>query len=64
MKRVILTGALLGAAAAASASGDQLANYDAFWAQQKDGADAMLKLLAGPSGEAVLKARGMERPPS
>ena len=33
-------------------------------AQQKDGADAMLKLLAGPSGEAVLKARGMERPPS
>ena len=33
-------------------------------AQQKDGAEAMLKLLAGPSGEAVLKARGMERPPS
>jgi molybdate transport system substrate-binding protein len=33
-------------------------------AQQKDGAEAMLKLLAGPQGEAVLKARGMERPPS
>ncbi len=32
--------------------------------QQKDGAEAMLKLLAGPSGEAVLKERGMERPPS
>jgi molybdate transport system substrate-binding protein len=33
-------------------------------AQQKDGAEAMLKLLAGPQGEAALKARGMERPPS
>ncbi|MGH8444262.1 MAG: M36 family metallopeptidase, partial [Solimonas sp.] len=36
MKRVILTGVLLGAAAAASASGGgQVGNYDAFWAQQK-----------------------------
>jgi molybdate transport system substrate-binding protein len=33
-------------------------------AQQKDGAQAMLKLLAGPEAEPVLKARGMERPPS
>ena len=33
-------------------------------AQQKEGAQAMLKLLAGAEAEAVLKARGMERPPS
>ena len=33
-------------------------------AKQPDAASAMLKLLAGPQGEAVLKARGMERPPS
>src|ERR1044072_333092 len=33
-------------------------------AKQKDGAEAMMKLLAGPQGEAVLKERGMERPPS
>jgi len=33
-------------------------------AQQKDGAEAMLKLLAGPEAEPVLKTRGMERPPS
>ena len=33
-------------------------------AKQKDGAETMLKLLAGPQGEAVLKERGMERPPS
>src|SRR5882757_5490575 len=33
-------------------------------AQQKEGAQAMLKLLAGPEAEPVLKARGMERPPS
>jgi molybdate transport system substrate-binding protein len=33
-------------------------------AKQPDGAAAMLKLLAGPAAEPVLKARGMERPPS
>jgi molybdate transport system substrate-binding protein len=33
-------------------------------AQQKDAAQAMLKLLAGPEAEGVLKARGMERPPA
>ena len=33
-------------------------------AKQPDAANAMLKLLAGPSAEGVLKARGMERPPS
>jgi molybdate transport system substrate-binding protein len=33
-------------------------------AKQPDGASAMLKLLAGPAAEPVLKARGMERPPS
>jgi molybdate transport system substrate-binding protein len=32
--------------------------------QQKDGAEAMLKMLAGPEAEGLLKARGMERPPS
>jgi molybdate transport system substrate-binding protein len=33
-------------------------------AKQPDAASAMLKLLAGPAAEPVLKARGMERPPS
>ena len=33
-------------------------------AKQPEAATAMLKLLAGPSAESVLKARGMERPPS
>jgi molybdate transport system substrate-binding protein len=33
-------------------------------AKQPDGAAAMLKLLAGSAAEPVLKARGMERPPS
>jgi molybdate transport system substrate-binding protein len=33
-------------------------------ARQPEAATAMLKLLAGPSAEGVLKARGMERPPS
>ena len=33
-------------------------------AKQPEAATAMLKLLAGPSAEGVLKARGMERPPS
>jgi molybdate transport system substrate-binding protein len=33
-------------------------------AKQPDAARAMLKLLAGPAAEPVLKARGMERPPS
>ena len=33
-------------------------------AKQPDAANAMLKLLAGPAAEPVLKARGMERPPS
>jgi len=33
-------------------------------ARQPDAANAMLRLLAGPSAESVLKARGMERPPS
>jgi len=48
----------------------EIQNYTTYTAaagaqsQQKDGAEAMLKLLAGPQGEAVLKARGMERPPS
>ena len=48
----------------------EIQNYTTYTAatglasQQKDGAEAMLKLLAGPSGEAVLKERGMERPPS
>src|SRR5438477_4713291 len=33
-------------------------------AKQPDAASAMLKLLAGPAAEPVLKPRGMERPPS
>jgi molybdate transport system substrate-binding protein len=33
-------------------------------AQHADGAQALLKLLTGPQAEAVLKERGMERPPS
>jgi molybdate transport system substrate-binding protein len=33
-------------------------------AKQPDGANAMLKLLTGAAAEPVLKARGMERPPS
>jgi len=33
-------------------------------ARQPEAADAMLKLLAGSAAEPVLKARGMERPPS
>ena len=33
-------------------------------ARQPEAADAMLKLLAGSGAEPVLKARGMERPPS
>ena len=33
-------------------------------AKQPDGARTMMKLLAGPAADAVLKARGMERPPS
>ena len=33
-------------------------------AQQAEAALALLKLLAGPAAEDVLKARGMERPPS
>jgi molybdate transport system substrate-binding protein len=33
-------------------------------AKEPDAARAMLKLLAGPAAEDVLKARGMERPPS
>ena len=33
-------------------------------AKQAAAANAMVKLLAGPAAEAVLKARGMERPPS
>jgi molybdate transport system substrate-binding protein len=33
-------------------------------AKQPDAANAMLKLLASPSAEGVLKARGLERPPS
>jgi len=33
-------------------------------AKQPDAARALIKLLAGPATESVLKARGMERPPS
>jgi molybdate transport system substrate-binding protein len=33
-------------------------------AREKEGAQAMLKLLAGAEAEPVLRARGMERPPS
>jgi molybdate transport system substrate-binding protein len=33
-------------------------------AKQPDGANALLKLLSGPAAEGVLKARGMDRPPS
>ena len=33
-------------------------------AKEPAAAQALLKLLAGPEGETVLKARGMERPPS
>jgi molybdate transport system substrate-binding protein len=33
-------------------------------AKQPDGANAMLRLLTGAAAEPVLKARGMERPPS
>jgi molybdate transport system substrate-binding protein len=33
-------------------------------ARQPEAAAAMLRLLAGPAAEAVLKVRGMERPPS
>jgi molybdate transport system substrate-binding protein len=33
-------------------------------AEQPDAARAMIKLLTGPSADSVLKARGMERPPS
>jgi molybdate transport system substrate-binding protein len=33
-------------------------------AKQPDAARALIKLLAGPAAESVLKARGMERPPS
>jgi molybdate transport system substrate-binding protein len=33
-------------------------------AKQPDGASAMLKLLTGAPAEPILKARGMERPPS
>jgi len=33
-------------------------------AKQPDAARALIKLLAGPAAEGVLKARGMERPPS
>ncbi len=33
-------------------------------AKQPDAARALIKLLTGPAAEGVLKARGMERPPS
>ena len=33
-------------------------------AKQPDAARALIKLLTGPAAESVLKARGMERPPS
>jgi len=33
-------------------------------ARQPDAARALIKLLTGPAGEGVLKARGMERPPA
>src|SRR5437763_12322134 len=33
-------------------------------AKQPDAARALIKLLTGPTAESVLKARGMERPPS
>lgn len=33
-------------------------------AKQADAARALIKLLTGPSADSVLKARGMERPPS
>ena len=33
-------------------------------AKQPDAARAMIKLLTGPPADSVLKARGMERPPS
>jgi molybdate transport system substrate-binding protein len=33
-------------------------------AKQPDAAQALIKLLAGPSADRVLKARGMERPPA
>ncbi|WP_028007521.1 M36 family metallopeptidase [Solimonas flava] len=56
MKRVILTGALLGAAAAASASGGQPANYDAFWAQQQK--TAIAAALAGGAATADAAALG------
>jgi len=33
-------------------------------AKQPDAAQALIKLLTGPSADSVLKVRGMERPPS
>jgi molybdate transport system substrate-binding protein len=33
-------------------------------AQDSEAANALIKMLAGPAAEAVLKAKGMERPPS
>jgi len=33
-------------------------------AKQPDAAQALIKLLTGPAADSVLKARGMERPPS
>ncbi len=33
-------------------------------AQDREAANALIKMLAGPAAEAVLKAKGMERPPS
>jgi molybdate transport system substrate-binding protein len=33
-------------------------------AQDSEAASALIKMLAGPAAEAVLKAKGMERPPS